>query len=172
MRSDVFQKLWADIHHMHGLIAPNDHRRNICEEKTAHIPNEAAPWICRQFEDMETRPRNLVKAIRDLWQRWKESNPERVQREYNRCRYCLQDTPGQMLVLRFFPEQGYWAETVMPCGHCGAGWTVQQIADQGWYKLAGWIIPPELEPLLHLGRTEAELAFRNGAEYHELAGLQ
>jgi hypothetical protein len=169
MNQAIFERMWDDVHALFGVSAPKDARRTICRTKTEHIPDEAARWICDQFEQMESKPRNMVLEIKRLWQRWQEDNPRRIARIEHRCPYCIPGYPGSLLVLRYYEDMQRWEECVLPCGHCQReGWQDWQIKKMGWHHLPMGIVPQHLEHLIYINRSEAEVVFRNGAPFHDL----
>lgn len=170
MKQQIFDRMWDDVHALFGVSAPKDSRKTLCRCKTEHIPDEAARWITEQFEQMETKPRNMVFAIKQLWQRWQEDNPNRIVRPEHRCPFCIPGSPRSMMVLRRQKDTKTWFEFVVPCGHCQAeGWRVDHPTHGDfWHHCPGGVVPRHLEPLLHVNRTDGEVAFIQGAPFHEL----
>lgn len=170
MRDNTFDYLWEQIHLIFGIPAPKDGRKTVCKRKVQNIPDEAAPWIVEQFEQMDAKPRNMILAIRTLWQRWQEDNPTRMRREEHSCPYCIPGSPGKMLVLRRQKGTENWTECVVPCGHCRTeGWRVGDVGyGITWYHCPGGRVPRDLWPLLYPNLDGADRAFHNGAPFHEL----
>jgi hypothetical protein len=166
----MFDKLWEQVHIVFGLTAPRDTRKTLCKSKVLHIPDEAVKWIAEQFEYMDSKPRNIVLAIRRLWDQWQEQNPDRMVKQRHHCPYCIPGTPGKMLILRRQKGCGIWDEWVVPCGHCQEiGWRVDDPTHNDfWHHLKDGYCPASLQPLLGIGRTPEEVAFVEGAPFHEL----
>lgn len=172
MTDSVFDSLWSTIHLFFGGTAPSDGRKALCKQKTKHIPDAAAKWIVDRFEQMDSKPRNITYTIKQLWQSWQESNPDRIVHPEHRCPYCIPGASGSMMVLRRQKGTGTWFEYVVPCGHCQQeGWrTDDQTHGTFWHHCAGGIVPQHLAHLIGINRSEGQVAFRNGAPFHEIVG--
>jgi hypothetical protein len=86
---------WADFcedvtSYFGALKLVGDKRVDLWYDECHFIPIEALEWIKRKiFDEHDSLPRNLPKALKGLWYAWKDANPERLVHENVQC-----DAPG------------------------------------------------------------------------------
>ncbi len=87
-------------------------------EELNHIPNEAGEWIIRRIcLECDAIPRNVVKAIKDLWRAYLAEHPEKsAKQETEFCEVCC----GRGLLWFQYQVSGHPAQhtAFARCGHC------------------------------------------------------
>ena len=100
-----------------GAKAPGMKAVDLWFDMVQNIPAEALPWIETKIcQDQETIPRNLPKAIRELFEAWLQAHPEkRARKESVDCPDC---EGGWLCLTR--PVRGYKVPPTFsaPCGRC------------------------------------------------------
>lgn len=97
MKDESFNSLWATVHMLFGTAPPTDGRKTLCKRKVSHIPDIAVPWIAKQFELMESKPRNLTAALIDLWGKWQERTNKQTKTWQNKQPYSNSNSIGSRM---------------------------------------------------------------------------
>ena len=112
-----FMALAESLAAYYGVKTPGSKTVDLWFDMVQNIPAEALPWIERKiYQDQDSLPRNLPKAIRELFEAWLQANPEkRAHKESVDCPDC---EGGWLCLTR--PVRGYKVPPTFsaPCGRC------------------------------------------------------
>lgn len=101
-----------------GAKAPGMKAVDLWFDMVQNIPAEALPWIENKIcQEQDTIPRNLPKAIRELFEAWLQAHPEK--RAFTQENRSCPDCEGGWLAL-CKPVDGYRLPLSFsaPCGRC------------------------------------------------------
>lgn len=112
-----FMALAESLAAYYSAKTPGSKTIDLWFDMVQNIPAEALPWIEQKiYQEHDLLPRNLPKAIRELFEAWLQANPEkRARKESVDCPDC----EGGLLCLTR-PVRGYRVPPTFsaPCGRC------------------------------------------------------
>jgi len=112
-----FMALAESLAAYYSAKTPGSKTIDLWFDMVQNIPAEALPWIEQKiYQEHDLLPRNLPKAIRELFEAWLQANPEkRAHKESVDCPDC---EGGWLCLTR--PVRGYKVPPTFsaPCGQC------------------------------------------------------
>lgn len=120
MRESIFANMINELANYYERKEPRMETIDLWYRKVKQIPDECVFWMSDRIEAThETFPRNLPLVCLQLFDEWKQANPDRIigNREYRECKYCedglifaKKDVAKGKSIVTY--------EYVFRCGHC------------------------------------------------------
>jgi len=112
-----FMALAESLAAYYGVKTPGSKTVDLWFDMVQNIPAEALPWIERKiYQDQDSLPRNLPKAIRELFEAWLQTHPEK--RAFVQDRNCPDCDGGWLTLCKPVPGYNVPLSFSAPCGQC------------------------------------------------------
>lgn len=112
-----FTNLIENLAAYYGAKTPGSRTTDLWFDLVQNIPAEALPWIERKIcQDQDSLPRNLPKAIRELFEAWLNAHPEK--RAFVQDRNCPDCEGGWLTLCKTVPGYEVPLSFSAPCGRC------------------------------------------------------
>lgn len=159
MTEKTFKELITRVCLTFNRQEPKTARLTELWDDVSNIPDEAVADVIFMIKERDSMPMNLGKAIRDGWQTWKDSHPERLRP--NEKADCPDQCSGGFLRVTGHINGRYsrdWFGFVAYCKRCNlVAWKHEQhAATRDELEAKGWIVErrPQPGPVKHRTRDE------------------